>query len=125
MAAKKTEPVQNSADTAVNAHKEKAEVKQTEVKNEETKQEETKQEKENSQKMVYVGPTIPGVIAKGVVLKETIPKKVQEMLQQHKYMKNLLVSLNDVAVANREIARKSGAYYEFYKKASENVKEVR
>lgn len=116
MASKKQEP--------------KEETKQTEVKNEETKQEETKQEETKqkegkSRKLVYVGPTIPGVIAKGVVLTGTIPGKVVEMLQRYGYMENLFVSLNDVAAANREIAGKSGAYYEFYQKACTIAKEVR
>lgn len=116
MASKKQEP--------------KEETKQTEVKNEETKQEETKQEETKQKegkrrKLVYVGPTIPGVIAKGVVLTGTIPGKVVEMLQRYGYMENLFVSLNDVAAANREIAGKSGAYYEFYQKACTIAKEVR
>lgn len=125
MTSKKQEPAQNSADTVVNAQEGKTEAKQAEVKNEETKNEETKQEEGKRRKLVYVGPTIPGVIAKGVVLTGTIPGKVQEMLQQYGYMQNLFVSLNNVAAANREIAGKSGAYYEFYQKACTIAKEVR
>ena len=76
-------------------------------------------------KQVYVGPTIPGVIAKGTVLSGAVPKKYQELINKHGYMKNLLVAPEKVADANKEISLRAGAYYEFYKKATGMKKEAK
>ncbi len=121
MALKKTESVQGSTDNSMDiTESSEKKAKQSEGRNKEIKQQEI-----NKQKLVYVGPTIPGVIARGVVLAEGIPKKLQDVMKEHGYVKNLIVSLQDVAAANREIAGRSGAYFEFYQKACAIAKEVR
>lgn len=99
MAVKKTESVETSVKTGTSSAK--------------------------KEKLVYVGPTIPGVITKGVVLNGNVPKKYTELMSKYGYLKNLLVKLGDVNRANQEIGHRAGAYYEFYKKANEIAKEAK
>lgn len=126
MASKKTASAESSVNTtdtisttnATNETSVVSEADKTVVRSEESSNEKT-------QKHVYVGPTIPGVIAKGTVLSGAVPKKYQELIDKYGYMKNLLVAPEKVADANKEISLRAGAYYEFYKKATEMKKEAK
>lgn len=76
----------------------------------------SKQQPPKDERIIYVGPTIPGVATRNTVYAE-IPASLQTAIKSAPYLANLCVQIDGLATALAEIRTKSGATYNFYKKA--------
>lgn len=67
-------------------------------------------------KIVYVGPTIPGVVTRNTTYSE-MPESLKEAAKAAPYLKGLCVPVKNLAVAMEQIRNKTGAFYTLYSKA--------
>lgn len=74
---------------------------------------------ETVQTVVYVGPTVPGVAAHNTVFNNGLTAEMSAAIQKEPAFGSLVVPINKLAQASKDIASKSGATYVFYKKAVE------
>ena len=67
-----------------------------------------KTKKENQGNLMYLGPTIIGVVRHSTVFKNgVLPQKVNECVEQLPMMKKLFVALEDVPKAVKELKKES------------------
>lgn len=70
--------------------------------------------------IIYVGPTILGIAARNTVF-ETIPESLSSNFESYPCLRNLCVSLDQLSEALMQIRTKEGAFYTFFKTASQIV----
>lgn len=68
--------------------------------------------------MVYVGPTISGVATHNLFLNNGITEELKKAIEKEPAFANLIVPMSALAEASKEIDKKSGATYVFYKKVA-------
>ena len=80
------------------------------------------EEKQKSREAVmYLGPTIVGVIRHSTVFKEgVLPEKVQECVKQLPMMEKLFVSIGDIPEAVKEINKNESVLRTIYVQVSNN-----
>lgn len=87
-----------------------------EVKQPETKAAKTKEKKT----LVYIGPAIKGVVSSGTVYNNGVPEAlIQEMVEQP-VIKSLLVPVEELADARRELTKPGSALKIIYDKVVTN-----
>lgn len=65
--------------------------------------------------LMYMGPTIAGVIRHSTVLKDgVLPERAKACISEYPAMKRLFVSLDDLPDASRELAKKQSALRTIY-----------
>lgn len=80
------------------------------------------EEKQKSREAVmYLGPTIVGVIRHSTVFKEgVLPEKVQECVKQFPMMEKLFVSIGDIPEAVKEINKNQSVLRTIYVQVTNN-----
>lgn len=80
------------------------------------------EEKQKSREAVmYLGPTIVGVIRHSTVFKEgVLPEKVQECVKQLPMMEKLFVSIGDIPEAVKEINKNESVFRTIYVQVTNN-----
>ena len=68
--------------------------------------------------VVYVGPTIPGIGTRNMVLNNGLTEELKKAIEDEPAFASLIVPISGLAVANKSINEKSGATFVFYEKAS-------
>lgn len=63
----------------------------------------------------YVGPTIPGVATKGEVYTNGLPANLTAVAESNPLINKLIVDLDEMPNAQRDILLKRGVYYAAYK----------
>ncbi|SHM81793.1 hypothetical protein SAMN02746066_03407 [Anaerosporobacter mobilis DSM 15930] len=79
--------------------------------------------KKQPKQVVYVGPTIPGVIKTNTIFNNGIDERVAERIMIQPELGGLLIDINNLSDAQRQIALKKGAYYSLYSKVKNSLKE--
>lgn len=82
-----------------------------------------KMAKKQPKQVVYVGPTIPGVIKTNTIFNNGIDERVAERIKSQQELGGLLIDINNLSDAQRQIALKKGAYYSLYSKVQRSLKE--
>lgn len=67
--------------------------------------------------VMYIGPTIKAVAARNSYYNNGVPAELAKYIEEKPYMNHLIVTLEELPEAMKEINMKQGFYYEFYKKA--------
>lgn len=80
-------------------------------------------EKKETKQIIYVGPTIPGVIKSNTIFNNGVGDRVAERIKQQPELGGLLIDINNLSDAQRQIALKKGAYYSLYSKIKGSLKE--
>ena len=80
------------------------------------------EEKQKSREaVIYLGPTIVGVIRHSTVFKEgVLPEKVQECVKQLPMMEKLFVSIGDIPEAVKEINKNESVLRTIYVQVTNN-----
>lgn len=77
---------------------------------------------EKKQNLVYLGPTIPGVIRKNDVYQDGIlPEAVEKRISALPIMGRLFVSLDDMTEAVKELKKETSALGAIYTEVAKNV----
>ena len=72
-------------------------------------------EKKKQGNLMYLGPTITGVVRRSTVFKEGIlPKKVKECVEQLPMMEKLFVPLGDISKASKELKKEQSVLGTIY-----------
>lgn len=79
--------------------------------------------KKQPKQVAYVGPTIPGVIKINTIFNNGIDERVAERIKSQPELGGLLIDINNLADAQRQITLKKGAYYSLYCKVQKSLKE--
>lgn len=79
--------------------------------------------KKEIKQIIYVGPTIPGVIKNNTIFNNGVGDRVTERIKQQPELRGLLIDINNLSDAQRQIALKKGAYYSLYSKIKGSFKE--
>lgn len=66
--------------------------------------------------VVYIGPTIPGIATKNMVLNNGLTDSLKNIIAEIPVIEKLLVEPNNLASAINQINNKDGAIYTFYNK---------
>ena len=75
----------------------------------------------SSEAVMYLGPTIVGVIRHSTVFKEgVLPEKVQECVKQLPMMERLFVSIGDIPEAVKEINKNQSVLRTIYGQVTNN-----
>lgn len=72
---------------------------------------------------IYVGPTIPGVVKNNTVFNNGVDDRVTERIKQQPELKGLLIDINNLSDAQRQITLRKGAYYSLFSKIKGSLKE--
>lgn len=79
--------------------------------------------KQQPKQAVYVGPTIPGVIKINTIFNNGIDERLAERIKSQPELGGLLIDINNLSDAQRQITLKKGAYYSLYCKVKKSLKE--
>lgn len=79
-----------------------------------TKTTENKQVKNET--LVYIGPTIVGVVTQNTFFNNGLSNELQSLIEKNPAINNLVVPISRYTTAASSINKKEGAMYEFYKK---------
>ncbi|MDU6040062.1 MAG: hypothetical protein E6Y83_17115 [Clostridium butyricum] len=66
--------------------------------------------------VIYIGPTIPGVATKNMVLNNGLTQSLKDAITETPIIEKLLVEPKDLSSAVNQINNKDGAIYTFYNK---------
>lgn len=64
--------------------------------------------------VMYVGPTIPGIVEKGRVYNNGYTKDVEDVMEKCPVIKELMVTTDKIGEAMEQIKNKKGSYFAFY-----------
>lgn len=70
--------------------------------------------------LIYIGPTIPGVVATATVFNKGIPEVFNAKAQECPYLSELLIPIENAAEKIKEIQKGEGAAAVFYEAAREH-----
>ena len=84
---------------------------------------ETKQEEQVVKQLAYIGPTIQGVVTRGTIFSNGLPKALEEELKDKPFLNGLVVPVSHLASAQAELKKEESPINIFYKKAIEYVNE--
>lgn len=73
------------------------------------------------QRVIYIGPTIKGVVVENTVFSNGLPKELNERMEKVPAMKSLLVKVEDLARAKRYVNLEGSAENMCYKKVIESM----
>lgn len=84
---------------------------------------EAEKEKANKvpQQLIYIGPSIAGVVMTGTIFRNGIPKELKEIINQHPNVGYLIVPIEKLPQAIKEIGNQKGAMHILY----EDVKQLK
>ena len=68
--------------------------------------------------LMYVGPTITGVASHGMVLNNGLTGALKDAIEKEPAFRGLLISIENAAVALREIDTKTGVTFSLYEKVA-------
>lgn len=71
----------------------------------------------NNKVLVYIGPTIKAIVSKNKIFNNGLTPEFEKFVEEKPYINNLIVSLEELHVALKDINTKHGFYYEYYKRA--------
>lgn len=71
--------------------------------------------------LVYVGPTVPGIVQENTVLNNGIPNRVMEKMAEIPAMKTLLIPVHKLAEAKKALRQQDSAESVCYVKVSEGI----
>lgn len=74
------------------------------------------------QQLIYIGPTIKGVVVENTILKNGVPEELEKKMQEVPAMKSLLVKVDDLAKTKVAVNREGSAENMCYKKVLESMK---
>lgn len=66
--------------------------------------------------VIYIGPTIPGVVTKNMVLNNGFTDSLKKVISEIPIIEKLLVEPKDLSSTVNQINKKDGAIYTFYNK---------
>lgn len=76
-----------------------------------------KEAKKSSVTVMYVGPSIVNVVQKSTVFKDGVyPKALKEIIKEHPYVERLLIPIDSLAAARKELAIEKSALSVIYNK---------
>lgn len=93
----------------------KAKVKETEVQAAAV----TETEAAEQPVLVYVGPTVRGVAERNTVFNNGISESLEAAGEREAAFKNLIIPVEKLSAAQKDIDNKSGALWVFYQKAEQ------
>lgn len=80
-------------------------------------------EKKKQENLMYLGPTITGVVRHSTIFKEGIlPKKVTECVEQFPMMKKLFVPLSEMPKAVKELKKEQSVLGTIYAQTANKFK---
>lgn len=82
-----------------------------------------KMDKKETKQVAYIGPTIPGVIKTNTIFNNGIEERVAERIKIQTELGGLIIHINNLSDAQRQIALRKGAYYSLYNKVKNSLKE--
>ncbi|WP_167955127.1 hypothetical protein [Anaerosporobacter faecicola] len=88
-----------------------------------TAEETKKAAKREPKQVIYIGPTIPGVIKNNTIFNNGVDQRVSERIKSQPELGGLLIDIEGLSDAQRQIALKKGAYYSLYSKVKNSLKE--
>lgn len=74
----------------------------------------TKTAEKKQETVVYVGPTIPGIGSRNMVLNNGLTEELKEAIEKEPAIASLIVPISELAAANKSINTQTGATYVFY-----------
>lgn len=77
------------------------------------------QEKQEAETVIYLGPTIKGVIQNGIILNNGMPKKAKEAVKEFPALKMLFVPIKGIVKARKDLKKEASALKICYNKAVE------
>lgn len=82
-----------------------------------------KTKKENQGNLMYLGPTITGVVRHSTVFKNgVLPQKVNKCVEQFPMMKKLFVALEDIPKAVKELKKEQSILGTVYAQVAKKFK---
>lgn len=73
--------------------------------------------------LVYLGPTITGVVRHSTIFKNgVLPQKLSECVTEFPLMKKLLVPVNDIATATKELNKEQSVLGTIYTQTAKKFK---
>ncbi len=83
----------------------------------------TVEKKKKQGNLMYLGPTITGIVRHSTIFKDGIfPKKVNECLEQLPMMKKLFVELDEIPTAIKELKKEQSALGTIYAQTKKKFK---
>ncbi len=73
---------------------------------------------ENTNK-IYVGPTLQGIVKRNTVFSNGLPVKLQNVADKTPILKGLIIPVDELPDAQKQIRQKQGAIYTYYKLVTE------
>lgn len=77
----------------------------------------TENKEVRNETLVYLGPTIVGVVTQNTFFNNGLSDELENVIKEMPVINNLIVPLSKYTKASSEINKNEGAMYEFYKKA--------
>ena len=75
------------------------------------------------QNLMYVGPTIPNLIRRGIVYADgKLPQRIEDAIASYKPMRQMFVTIDEIPSAIKEIKLKTGALAIIYKNVAQRVR---
>lgn len=83
----------------------------------------TKSKPKQSEQIVvmYVGPSVPGVMEKGKIFNNGLTSRVEKAIEECPAIKELIVPTDKIGVALNDISKKDGFYYNFAVKVKDYI----
>lgn len=77
--------------------------------------------KQTSGQMVYVGPTIPGVVKSNTIFQNSLPAALSERMEQDGVVKSLVIPLEDWPRVRQDLAAQRGTISRLYRMVQANT----
>lgn len=79
-------------------------------------EQQVKTEKQSNNTLVYIGPTITGVVKEGTAFTSGLPESLKDMMKENPLLNRMVVSVNNLAEAMNEVRDSGSALNAIYNK---------
>jgi hypothetical protein len=73
--------------------------------------------------VAYIGPTVQGIVIRGTIFSNGLPKALKEEIRDKPFLNSLIIPINNLTTAQAELRKENSPINIFYKKAIEYVNE--
>ena len=67
--------------------------------------------------MVYIGPSFIGIVERNTAYRSGLPQKVKALIDQYPYLRGLLIPVEELAEAKKELMKTGSEKYMLYQRA--------